>query len=228
LNVSIIIPCFNEGENIVDAVTMVINGMSDTVSEFEIILVDDGSLDNSRDLISALIEKDGRIRAFFHPHNLGKGAALRSGFEQARMEWILMMDADLQIDIAELRAFLPCYADYDVMAGVRIGRKEGLARFIISKIYNFLVSIVAGANFNDVGCPFKLLRSSMVRKLSLTSTGFAIDAEIFQAVSLLHYRIREVTVHCQPRVKGESKVRLRHLYETFIDLVRLKTSRKPY
>jgi dolichol-phosphate mannosyltransferase len=226
LNISIIIPCYNEAENIVDAVSMVINGIGDALSAFEIIIVDDGSVDGSRDLISALLEKDARISALFHPQNRGKGAALRSGFEQARMEWVLMMDADLQIDIAELEMFLPYTADYDVIAGVRIGRKEGFARYIVSKTYNFLVSIVAGERINDVGCPFKLLRASMVRTLSLTSAGFAIDAEIFHAVSRLRYRVREVHVNCQPRVKGESKVKLRHLYETFIDLFLLKTKRK--
>ena len=76
MNISIIIPCYNEAENIATAVQMVIHGIDDSVAEYEIILVDDGSTDNSREIIRTIAERDGRIRALFHQQNMGKGAAL--------------------------------------------------------------------------------------------------------------------------------------------------------
>lgn len=226
MNVSVIIPCYNEAENIVPAVQMVINGIDDSVAEYEIILVDDGSTDNSRELILKLAESDGRIRALFHQHNMGKGAALRSGFDQARMEWILTMDADLQIDMAELTLFLPYCTAYDVITGVRIGRTEGFVRFVVSKVYNLLVSVVTGTRIQDVGCPFKLLKSSIVKTMPLSSKGFAVDAEIFQSIAVHNYRVREVGVQCHPRLKGTSKVTLRRLVATLFDLILLATRRK--
>jgi glycosyltransferase involved in cell wall biosynthesis len=201
---------------------MVINGICDTVSEFEIILVDDGSEDNSREVISSLVERDKRVRNVFHPQNLGKGAALRSGFEQARMEWILMMDADLQIDISELSFFLPYCRDYDIITGYRKGRNAGLIRSIVSKIYNVVVSVVIGVNLRDVGCPFKLLKKTIVDKMHLTSSGFAVDAEIFQIARQHNYRIKESDVKCKTRIKGESTVKARHFIQTFFELLMLK------
>ena len=152
LNISIIIPCYNEAENIIDAVAMVTDGIDDSVSEYEIILVDDGSDDNSHDLICCLVETKRETRAIFHPRNVGKGAALRSGFTQARMDWILTMDADLQIDISGLKAFLPFCAEYDIITGYRTGRNEGLVRSVVSKVYNFVTSAVIGSIITPDRC----------------------------------------------------------------------------
>lgn len=225
MNISIIIPCFNEAENIIDTVNMVINNIDDSVSDYEVILVDDGSGDNSREIINRLLETNGKIRALFHKENFGKGAALRSGFEQARMDWILTMDADLQIDISELKHFLPFCRDYDLITGFRIGRKEGFSRSIVSEIYNFVVSVVIGAQIHDVGCPFKLLKTEHVKNLDITSRGFAVDAEIFNIFMLHKYRIKEVSVNCRPRIKGKSTVKFRHYIKTFIELIRLKINK---
>ena len=225
VTLSIIIPCFNEAENIVAAVQMVINGIDDSVVDYEIILVDDGSTDSSREIIHTLAVTESRIRALFHQQNLGKGAALHSGFDQARMTWVLTMDADLQIDIAELKLFLPFCTDYDVITGVRNGRNEGFVRFVVSKIYNFLVSVVTGTRIQDVGCPFKLMKAAMVKTVPLSSQGFAVDAEIFQYIAAQHHRIKEVSVQCHPRLKGESKVTLRRLFITLFDLIKLAVRR---
>lgn len=225
MNISIIIPCYNEAENIIETVNMVINGIDDSVSDYEVILVDDGSVDNSRDIIYRLLETNGKILAFFHKENFGKGAALRSGFGHASMDWILTMDADLQIDISELKHFLPFCSDYDLITGFRIGRKEGFTRSIVSKIYNYVVSVVIGAQITDVGCPFKLMKAERVKNLDITSRGFAVDAELFNIFTLHKYRIKEVSVNCRPRIKGESTVKFRHYIKTFIELILLKLNR---
>lgn len=224
MTLSIVIPCYNESRNINDAVNMIVSGIDPTV-EYEIILVDDGSKDDSQKVIRGLLEVNGKIRAVFHPENIGKGGALRSGFEHARMEWILSMDADLQIDISELGSFLPFCSEYDIVTGCRTGRDDGVIRKVVSKAYNFLVSTVIGTRIRDIGCPFKLLKTSVVGNMHLTSNGFAIDAEIFQNARMHNYRIKEVCVRSHPRRKGKSSVKARHLFETFIDVIALKLKR---
>lgn len=221
-SISVIIPCYNEAENIVDAVMTIINGLDVSNLEYEIILVDDGSMDNSRDLIRALLETDTRIHAVFHSVNLGKGAALRSGFERARMNWILMMDADLQIDISELNLFLPYCGEYDIITGFRKDRKEGIIRSFVSKLYNLIASVVIGISVRDVGCPFKLLKTSVVNTMPLTSNGFVVDAEIFLFSKTFRCRIKEQGVNCNSRLKGESTVKFRHFIQTFIELIKLR------
>jgi glycosyltransferase involved in cell wall biosynthesis len=222
LNISIVIPCYNEEVNIVDTIAMVTAGIDDSIAEYEIILVDDGSSDNSREVIRSLMERDNRVRAVFHPENRGKGAALRSGFALARMEWVLMMDADLQIDIAELRNFLPLCTEYDIIAGFRIGRNESFGRALVSRTYNLLTSLVTGAGIRDVGCPFKLLKTNLVNDMPLTTEGFAIDPEILLFSKRYDYRIKEVGVCCRQRMKGRSTVKFRHLVKTLYELCLLK------
>jgi dolichol-phosphate mannosyltransferase len=205
---------------------MIINGIDASVSEYEIILVDDGSTDNSRDLIKSILETDKRVRAVFHQHNMGKGAALRSGIEQARMEWVLIMDADLQIDISELTVFLPYCGEYDIITGFRKGRTEGMTRSVVSKLYHHCVAALIGVNVHDVGCPFKLLRKSVIKNMHLTANGFVVDAEIFQMCKVHHHSIKEIGVKCMQRQKGESTVKMRHFIQTFFELVLLRMKQK--
>lgn len=223
MNISVVIPCYNESENIVDAVRMITQGIDASVSAYEIIIVDDGSTDGSRTLITKLLEENGRIRAVYHQENRGKGAALRSGFGESRMEWILMMDADLQIDISELKKFLPyCLEEGDLIAGVRTNRAEGIFRMVVSRVYNAVVSAVVGTHMRDVGCPFKLVRTSFLRTLPLISEGFAIDAELFLRLRQSGRQFKELAVACRPRLKGRSKVTFRHLLMTFADIILLR------
>jgi dolichol-phosphate mannosyltransferase len=225
MKISIVIPCYNEAENISDAVNMVINGIDESVSSYEIILVDDGSTDDSRALISdilASIGKGGKIRAIHHTDNRGKGAALRSGIEQALMEWTLMMDADLQIDISELKSFLPYCAEYDFIKGVRVGRREGFIRTVVSITYNAVARLVIGSPVHDVGCPFKLVRTELAKEMPVSSDRFAVDAEMLLHAKRHGHRFREVDVTCQTRLKGTSSVKLRHVVQTFFEVITLK------
>lgn len=225
VTISIVMPCYNEAGNIIDAVNMIVSGIAPTVEEYEIILVDDGSEDNSQEVIRGLLATNYNVRAVFHPENVGKGGALRSGFDHARMDWILIMDADLQIDISELSSFLPFCPGYDIITGYRTGRDDGVFRTVVSTVYNLLVSAVVGVTIRDVGCPFKLLKTSAVRNMPLTSDGFAIDAEIFQNARMRDYRIKELPVKSHPRLKGKSSVRVRNIIATFISVIALKLKR---
>lgn len=216
---SIVIPAYNEAENIEDAVAMITSALPASVNDYEIIIIDDGSKDSTGNIIRELASHNERIRVFCNEKNRGKGAALTSGFRYSRMEWLLFTDADLQINISELASFLPYTAEFDVIAGFRQRRKDPLSRRIFSKIYACIILLLLGIRIRDINCPFKLIRSSILKSLELHASGFFIDTEFMHIARQRNYRIKELPVACQPRQKGTSTVRFRHVLETVKELL---------
>lgn len=218
LTLSIVVPAYNEKENLADAIREITTGIPASVSDHEIIIIDDGSRDATADIIRDFAASDSRIHGIFHDTNRGKGAALNSGFRKTRMEWVLFTDADLQIDISELEAFLPYTDRYDIISGFREGRRDPLSRKLFSKIYSGIIRLSLGFGIKDLNCPFKLIRKSFLDSCDLQSKGFFIDTELIYHASRRQARIKELGVSCQPRLKGQSTVRFRHVIETVREL----------
>lgn len=221
LTLSIVVPAYNESDNLVDAIRMITSGIPASVSDYEIIIVDDGSRDNTADIIRTLTTVNHKIRGIFHGENQGKGAALNSGFKMAGMEWVLFMDADLQINFSELAAFIEQTGNHDIIIGYRQGRRDPLARRFFSAIYAAIIRLSLGVRVHDLNCPFKLMRKSFLDSCDLQSKGFFIDTELMHAAFRNKARIKELGVACQPRQKGESTVRFRHVIETVRELFEL-------
>ena len=225
ITLSVVIPAYNEADNITDAVAGVLAGLPDAVAAVEIIIVDDGSSDATAAVSRALAAADDRITVLVHAENRGKGGALQTGFAQARMEWVLLMDADLQIDIAELGAFLPHTREFDLIAGYRVGRTDPLARRLFSRVFAGIVTVMTGVRLRDLNCPFKLIRRSFLADCALRTAGFAIDVELLHAALRRGCRIKELPVACRPRQRGVSSVRLRHVLETLKELAAIAGNR---
>lgn len=224
-SLSIIIPALNEALNIKAAVASILSGLPSAVKEYEIIIVNDGSIDSTRDIINDLAAHNEKVVPVHHDQNAGKGASLVSGFRQARMDWVLFMDADQQIDITELGAFLHCSGEYEVIIGYRMDRKmDPLSRRLLSRGFSKLIAIALGVCVRDVNCPFKLFRRSVVEKVEFVTKGFLIDAEFLYRVGLSGINIKELGVACKPRLKGMSTVRFRHFFETLRELAVLVRS----
>lgn len=221
-SLSIIVPAYNEEENIESAARHIFAGIPTGVKEYELIIVDDGSNDRTGNIIRDLAIHDSHIKTIQHGSNTGKGAALVSGFKQAGMEWVLFTDADLQIDISELQLFLTYTSEYDVVIGHRTKRKDSIFRLFFSKCYCRLVSLLFGLYLLDINCPFKLFRRDLLARVELNSGGFFIDAELMYKINLTGAMIKEVGVDSRPRPKGKSTVRFRHVIETLRELLRLK------
>ncbi len=119
-SLSIVLPCFNEEENIAAALAEASAAARAVAEAYEIIVVDDGSADRTRAIAERLALADRHVRVVAHEHNRGYGAAVRSGFQAARMDWILLTDGDLQFDLAELADVTPLTAGADFVAGYRI------------------------------------------------------------------------------------------------------------
>jgi glycosyltransferase involved in cell wall biosynthesis len=200
---SVVLPCLDEQDNVGPAVAEALAAAGTCASAVEVIVVDDGSRDETRVRAEALTDDDERVRLMVHEDNRGYGAAVRSGIEAARMPWILLTDGDRQFDLAELREFLPLAPGHDLIAGYRIDRKDRLPRRLAGRAWSWLMRRTFGFGVLDVDCAFKLVRTSSVRRLHLSSDGAMVSAEILARGVRDGWQIAEMGVHHRPRTAGE-------------------------
>lgn len=223
ITLSIVIPTYNEEKNIREVFDNIIAGVAlCNISEFEVIIVDDGSVDSTAKIIQEIILRNDNVRVFTHSVNQGKGAALITGFNQSKMEWVLFTDADLQIDIKELNNFIQQTQNYEVVVGYRHIRGDNMLRKLFSKVYAILIRLLLGIKLKDINCPFKLFKGSFLSKINLESHGFFIDTEIMYLALSQMYHIRELGVTGCRRCHGVSSVKIWHVLETIQELLALK------
>jgi glycosyltransferase involved in cell wall biosynthesis len=201
--VSIVLPCHNEEPNLVAAVRMASEAGRRHARAHEVVVVDDGSRDRTRALATALAAMDPSVRVVVHPANRGYGAALRSGIAASSQPWVLLTDADLQLDLAELASFVPLAGDHDVIVGYRIDRSDPYGRLVAAAAWNKLVNRVFRLPVRDVDCAFKLIRRDLLNDLELKSEGATISTELLVGLLARDARLAELGVHHRPREAGE-------------------------
>jgi glycosyltransferase involved in cell wall biosynthesis len=199
---SIVLPCCDEEENVVQAVGEALIAASRAAAHHEVIIVDDGSRDATRLLALELESENPAVRTVIHDSNLGYGAALRTGIAIASKPWILLTDADLQFDLTQLEDFLPYTEDYDMVLGWRVLRMDTIARRIAGRAWNELVDAVFALDVRDVDCAFKLVRADLVKDLTLNSSGAMISTELIVRALARGARIKEIGVRHRPRAGG--------------------------
>lgn len=218
--ISIILPAYNEAENISIVVTDIINCMQFLSWDYEIIIVNDGSIDNSIGVIGSLI-KNPQIKSVNHSENRGYGAALRSGFHVATMPWIFFMDSDRQFDIREITKLSKYTNDFDMVIGYRKNRQDNMLRKLNATIFNLAVNLLFGLWLKDIDCAFKLIRREIIDTIKLESNGALINTELLVKTKRLGYKIKQLPVSHHPRPKGEQsganvKVILRAIKEIIL------------
>jgi glycosyltransferase involved in cell wall biosynthesis len=221
---SIVLPCFNEEENVADAIRYATAAAADVSEDYEVIVVDDGSSDQTAEVALRFAEADRHVRLVAHQANRGYGAALRSGIRAARMPWVFLTDADLQFDLRELEDFVPYAADTDLILGWRIQRQDPLHRRLNAAAWNWLVRRLFDLDVRDVDCAFKLIRRDVLEDIPLTSEGAMIDTELLVRAIGNGARVQEIGVHHRPRVAGEqSGASLRVVARAFRELLSLRS-----
>lgn len=222
---TIVLPCFNEADNVADAIRYATAAAQLCAAEHEIVVVDDGSDDDTAAIAARIAERDRRIRVIVHTRNRGYGDAVRSGIGAARMPWVFLTDADLQFDLFELEEFLPVAAQSDLVVGWRIARRDPLNRRLNASAWNWLVRRMFRLPVRDVDCAFKLIRRELLEQFPLEATGAMISTELVVKALAAGARLEELGVHHRPRVAGEqSGANPRVVARAFFELAALRRS----
>lgn len=206
-SISLVIPMFNEEANIDHAIAYAVDALAVHAREYEIIIVDDASTDESPDIVRRAAAGNPRIRLIRHEFNQKLGASLRTGFAAAQYDYILYMDADLPFDpdvlSRAIRAMNVTRAD--VISGYRFDRTtEGLKRTVYTIIYNWMIRLLFNIYVRDINFSFKLMRREVLEAITLRSEGSLIDAELIVKARNHGFAIQQIGLDYFPRVMGTS------------------------
>lgn len=222
-SLSVFFPACNEAGNIERVVHSALEVCTPLAGWLEVIVVDDGSVDDTPRLVTALSKKDGRVRLVRHETNRGYGGAIKSGLEAARGDYVFYTDGDGQFDIAEITLLMDRLDGADLVAGYRIHRSDPPHRLINARLYHLLIRALFGLKMKDVDCAFKLLRRTILKSFTLKSEGALISAEFLLRTQAAGFRIVEIGVHHYPRQWGHaSGARLSVILRTFVELFRFR------
>jgi glycosyltransferase involved in cell wall biosynthesis len=199
---SIVLPCLNEAANLRDAVRYATRAAERCALMHEIIIVDDGSTDDTASVAAELVQRDRRVRLIIHPENRGYGQALRSGIAAARMSWVLLIDADLQFVFSELEDFLALTPTSDLVVGWRILPQGTVGRRAGAAAWNRFLRAALRLQERDVDCAFRLVRRDLLKRLDLRASGALFGAELLVKSRGAGARVVEVPVHHRLRVAG--------------------------
>lgn len=222
--VSVIIPVYNEEENInilLGELTGVMKGMK---KDYEVILVDDGSTDRSFQVMEEMARKDRRITVIRFKRNAGQTAAFDAGFKQARGEIVITLDADLQNDPKDIPFLLEKIKDNDMVCGVRTKRMDSWIKLISSKIANYVRNRLSDEEVSDTGCSLKAYRKEYLTRIKLFNGMHRFFPTLMKMEGA---KVAEVPVHHRPRRFGKSKYNIRNrLFRSFIDLLAVRWMKK--
>lgn len=218
---SVVVPIFNEKENVRPLHEALTHALQLLGRAYEIVIVDDGSTDGTRDALRELAAADPHLRVVMFRRNYGQTAAMAAGFRTARGRTIVSMDGDLQNDPADIGRLVDKLEEgYDVVCGWRRWRRDrAVTRLLPSRIANFLISRVTGARIHDTGCSLKAYRSWVVRSLHLYSDMHRFLAALGAGIGA---RITELPVRHHARRAGKSKYGLGRVFRVLADLIGIK------
>lgn len=213
--ISVIIPFYNELENLKPLYEELTARMRSMGEEYELLFVDDGSKDGGQKLLWDLQKKDDRVRMLVHNKRLGKGDSLRDGLAEADGDLVVFMDADMQDDPEDLPRFRALIKQgYDLINGVRVKRKDnGIVR-TYSKIANWFLKNFLQSPFADINCGYKMFRREVVADIVLYGNNFRF---LPLAVYYRGFRVGEVDVHNRPRYQGVTKFGVMKLFTGIFD-----------
>jgi glycosyltransferase involved in cell wall biosynthesis len=221
IDISVVSPVFNEEDNVEELYNELVISLERTGKNFEIIFVDDGSTDSTFERLKKIRERDKRVKIIRFRRNFGQTPALSAGFDYARGEIIITIDADLQNDPSDIEILLKKMEEgYDLVSGWRWKRKDNfLTRILPSKIANFLISMITGVKLHDYGCTLKAYRSEVVKNIRLYGE---MHRFVPAVASLLGINVAEVKVNHRKRKAGKSKYGIGRTIRVILDLITVK------
>jgi glycosyltransferase involved in cell wall biosynthesis len=220
---SVFFPAYNDSGTIASMVIRAVQTASELTPDYEVIIVNDGSVDATPEIVDELARTYPHVRAVHHSCNRGYGGALQTGFRTASKELVFYTDGDAQYDPAELKALWERLTpDADLVNGYKISRSDPLHRIVIGRLYHHIVKILFGLTVRDVDCDFRLMRRRIFERINLEKTSGVICLEMMKKITDGGFQIVEVPVHHFHRAYGKSQFfNFRRIFKTGVDVFRL-------
>ncbi|MBI4432162.1 MAG: glycosyltransferase family 2 protein [Candidatus Omnitrophica bacterium] len=221
-SISFFFPCYNEEANVAVMIEQAVKVGEDYGVDYEVIVVDDGSSDRSAAIVSQWSAKNPRVRLVKHPHNMGYGAALRTGLKSCAKDLVFLTDGDNQFQIADIEKLFSKIDSCDVVTGYRIDRQDKSYRRLNGFLWTKLNRALFDLPVRDVDCAFKLFRRKALENLELKSNHLLIHAEILARLRKKGARIQEIGVTHHPRTAGKATATAPGaIFKTFRELSKL-------
>ena len=203
LSISVVLPAHNEAENIRTTVENCVTFLKNHDSDYEVVVVNDGSIDDTQQIVQELKSTNSKVILVNHPVNKGYGSALRSGFEKASCEYIFFMDSDGQFNINDLDRLIPLVSAKDVVIGYREDRADSLVRSLNAWLYGLYIYLIFGLKVRDMDCAFKVFPTRAYQDIRpIKSDGALFSAEFLIKLKRNGFKLNEVPVRHFPRRFG--------------------------
>jgi glycosyltransferase involved in cell wall biosynthesis len=228
---SVFLPAYNEEANLQRTVINVVENLQKNVSEWEIVIVDDGSKDATGKIADEIAKENKKISIIHHFPNRGYGAAFKSGLYGCKYPWISFIDSDGQFDFKEIGRFIETQekTQADLVIGYYLGRKVPFTRKLNSKAWQLVVNLLFGLNVRDIDCGFKLISKKVVDTIPHLESerGAFISSEFLIKAKKMGFKIVEIGVQHYPRKFGEATgAKVNVIVQSFIDLFKLRQKLK--
>lgn len=222
--ISLFFPVYNDVHTIRPMTLRALDVLDDIASDYEIVIVNDGSSDDSGAIADALAREFAAVRVVHHQRNRGYGAAIQTGLKEAtRYPWVCFTDGDNQYDVGELLHMTRLLDRYDLIIGFRLRKIYGPLRIAMSATMNWVVRRLFGYRFRDLTCGLKLARREVLDDIRVTCGSPFVGGEIVLRAAVRGYRIGEVGISTYPRKHGDSAViSLPNIVATVKDVLRLR------
>jgi len=222
LNISAFFPCHNEEGNIEELTKKTLFVLNEICEDYEVIIVNDGSKDKTLEIAEGLAAVDPHVKVINHEVNKGYGGALKSGFYNAKFEWVFFTDGDGQFDVNEIRELVKLSEKHGIVTGYRMNRQDPIHRKLNAWAWGSLVKMLFRFKVKDVDCAFKLIKKEILDKAQLTAEGAMISTELLAKAKKMGYTIGEVGVHHYPRRAGvQSGAKISVILRAFVELFKL-------
>ena len=222
LAISVFFPCYNEEANVERTTAAALRALRRLSTDFEIIIVNDGSKDRTGEIADRLAHEHAEVRAVHNRPNLGYGGALQRGFREARKPWVFYTDGDGQFDFEEIDKLLPLLEQHDIVSAYRINRQDSFIRKLNAFAWTTLVNILFWLWLRDIDCAFKIYPRKLFDEIEMKSTGALIDTEVLARARRLGYTIGQIGVHHYPRTAGsQTGANIRVILRAFKELFKL-------
>lgn len=223
-SISVFLPCYNDSLSIGRLIDDARETLMTLTDKYEVVVIDDGSSDGSREVLADYQKRYPQtFFPIFHKKNQGYGGALKDGFKNARFDLVFYTDGDGQYDVRELPLLFSLMTkDVNFINGIKMERKDFVHRVIVGNFYALCMRWFFLLPIYDVDCDFRLIRRTLLSKLSLNCDSGSICVELVKKAQRAGARFRQVSVHHYPRKFGNSQFfNLHHLVKTFAEIVPL-------